>query len=98
MNDLLTTKDTRMDLQEKFNNATENVKTLTSRPGNDELLSLYGLFKQATEGDAHGDKPGMFDFKGQAKYNAWEALKGNTADEAKEKYISLVERLLEAHT
>jgi acyl-CoA-binding protein len=83
-----------MDLQEKFNSATLRVKDLTKRPSNEQLLSLYGLFKQATEGDVHGDKPGMFDFKGQAKYKAWESLKGTDSNEAMEKYVGLVDELL----
>lgn len=87
-----------MDLQEKFNAATEKVKTLTSRPTNAQLLDLYGLFKQATEGDVHGDKPGMFDFKGKAKYDAWEGIKGMESEEAMEKYVALVDELLAAHS
>lgn len=83
-----------MDLQEKFNSATDRVKSLTRRPSNEALLSLYGLFKQATEGDVHGDKPGMFDFKGQAKYKAWESLKGTDSQEAMEKYVATVDGLL----
>ncbi|MEM0995738.1 MAG: acyl-CoA-binding protein [Bacteroidota bacterium] len=87
-----------MDLQEKFTAATEQVKTLTKRPTNEQLLSLYSLFKQATEGDVHGDKPGMFDFKAQAKYKAWEKLKGTSSEQAKEKYIALVTELVAAYT
>lgn len=83
-----------MTLQEKFQNATERVKNLTSRPSNEDLLSLYALFKQATEGDVHGDRPGMFDFKGVAKYTAWENLKGSGAETCMEQYIALVDRLL----
>ena len=87
-----------MELQEKFNDAKDKVKTLTSRPSNEALLNLYGLFKQATDGDVHGDKPGMFDFKGAAKYKAWEAVKGIPADEAMEKYIAVVDGLLAEHS
>jgi hypothetical protein len=36
-------------LQEDFLAASEHVRLLTSRPTNDELLLLYGLFKQATQ-------------------------------------------------
>jgi diazepam-binding inhibitor (GABA receptor modulating acyl-CoA-binding protein) len=83
-----------MTLTEKFQDAAERVKSLTSRPSNEQLLSLYALYKQATEGDVHGDKPGMFDFKGAAKYAAWENLKGTSADAAMEKYVALVDELL----
>jgi acyl-CoA-binding protein len=83
-----------MTLTEKFNDAAERVKTLTYRPTNEQLLQLYAFFKQATEGDVHGDKPGMFDFKGVAKYNAWESLKGKSADESMNDYVALVDELL----
>lgn len=65
----------------------------TSRPGNDELLKLYGLYKQATEGDNTGDRPGGFDFKAAAKYNSWLNFKGKSKEEAIELYLELVEEL-----
>jgi acyl-CoA-binding protein len=81
-----------MDLVEAFETATERAKTLPHQP-NDVLLELYGLYKQATEGDVTGDKPGMFDFKGAAKYDAWESRRGMSQDEARQAYIDLVDRL-----
>lgn len=83
-----------MTLTERFHDAAERVKGLTSRPSNEQLLRLYALYKQATEGDVQGDKPGMFDFKGAAKYAAWEELKGQSADASMESYIALVDELL----
>ena len=83
-----------MTLKEKFEDAQVRVKGLTSRPSNEQLLNLYALFKQATEGDVHGDKPGMFDFKGAAKYAAWESFKGQSADDSMEKYVALVDDLI----
>lgn len=82
-----------MELQAQFESAVSRSKELTKRPSNEELLQLYGLFKQATDGDVTGDRPGGFDFKGIAKYDAWAELKGKPKDEAKKEYISLVERL-----
>ncbi|MBX7242204.1 MAG: acyl-CoA-binding protein [Bacteroidia bacterium] len=86
-----------MTLTEQFQAAAEKVKSLTYRPENSDLLSLYALFKQATEGDVNGDKPSMFDFKAAAKYNAWENLKGLSADDSMQKYIALVDKLLAAN-
>ncbi len=83
-----------MTLQERFKEAQKRVKTLTTRPSNDTLLELYGLFKQGTEGDVSGKRPGMLDLKGRAKYDAWAARKGMTRDKAMEQYIELVDRLL----
>lgn len=82
-----------MDLQQEFDQAVARSKELPKRPSNEELLQLYGLFKQATEGDVTGDRPGGFDFKGIAKYDAWAELKGKSADDAKKQYIGLVAKL-----
>jgi len=83
-----------MSLDERFTDAQARVKTLTSRPSNDDLLALYALFKQASTGDVSGKKPGMFDLKGRAKYDAWSKKKGLGAEEAKEAYIALVDKLV----
>jgi diazepam-binding inhibitor (GABA receptor modulating acyl-CoA-binding protein) len=82
-----------MDLDAKFADAAERVKTLSSRPGNDVLLDLYALYKQGSEGDAGGKRPGAFDLKGRAKYDAWAKRKGMGRDAAKEAYVALVDKL-----
>jgi acyl-CoA-binding protein len=79
--------------QEQFQQAAEKSKSFTKRPSNEELLSLYALFKQATEGDASGDRPGGFDFKAIAKHDAWADLKGKSKESAIDEYVSLVEKL-----
>ena len=81
------------DLKTAFEQATRDVQNLPERPGNDALLRLYGLYKQATEGDVGGDKPGFFDFVGTAKYEAWAKLAGTGRDEAMQRYIDLVDQL-----
>ena len=80
-------------LEEQFATAQADVQTLAERPDNDTLLELYSFYKQATEGDVTGDKPGAFDFKARAKYEAWEARKGMKRDVAMKAYIRLVEHL-----
>ncbi len=82
-----------MDLREKFEDAQKRVNALTSRPGNDQLLELYALYKQATAGDAQGKRPGMLDLKGRAKFDAWEGRKGTSKEAAMEAYVALVDRL-----
>ncbi|MGM3276251.1 acyl-CoA-binding protein [Ralstonia sp. 24A2] len=81
------------DLQARFDQAQIDVKGLSERPANMTLLRLYALFKQGAEGDAHGDKPGFTDIVGRYKFEAWEGLKGTSQDDAKQKYIDLVEEL-----
>lgn len=81
------------DLNDEFEAAAVRVKQLDERPDNDTLLKLYALYKQGAEGDVSGDKPGFFDFVGVAKYEAWEKLKGTEQDEARKRYIALVDSL-----
>jgi diazepam-binding inhibitor (GABA receptor modulator, acyl-CoA-binding protein) len=83
------------DLDTQFEQAQADVKTLSSKPSNDELLRLYALFKQATAGDATGaKKPGRFDLVGKAKYESWTKAAGTSGEEAKTRYIAEVDRLL----
>lgn len=82
-----------MALIDDFNSAVTRSKELTKRPSNEELLDLYALFKQATEGDVTGDRPGGFDFKGIAKFDAWASRKGTDNEKAMQQYIELVEKL-----
>jgi acyl-CoA-binding protein len=82
-----------MDLTAKFEQAVARSKELTKRPSNEELLKLYGLYKQATEGDATGERPGGFDFKAIAKYDAWAEMNGTSREKAQEAYIALVDQL-----
>jgi acyl-CoA-binding protein len=76
----------------EFQDAVARAKTLP-RQSNDVLLDLYSLYKQATEGDVSIDPPGMLDFVGRAKYDAWLSRKGMPKDEAAASYIALVGRL-----
>ena len=79
---------------QEFTKASQDVKNLKSKPSNDVLLNLYSLFKQVTEGDVQGSRPGMLDIKGRAKYDAWAKLKGNSKDIARGQYVQLVKDLL----
>jgi diazepam-binding inhibitor (GABA receptor modulator, acyl-CoA-binding protein) len=81
------------DLKKKFEAAAEAVKKAKKDPGNDMKLRLYAHYKQASEGDVAGEKPGFADFVNRAKYEAWAKLKGTPAEKAMEAYIKLVERV-----
>ncbi|WP_332689419.1 acyl-CoA-binding protein [Devosia sp.] len=81
------------DLKAAFEQAKQDVQALPERPDNDTLLRLYALYKQGSEGDVSGAKPGFFDFVGTAKYEAWAKLKGTSQDEAMKKYVDLVKKL-----
>jgi len=79
-----------MSLQEQFEQAQLDSKNLSERPDNMTLLKIYALFKQSSSGDATGDRPGFTDMVGRAKFDAWDALKGTSNDEAKQQYVDLI--------
>ena len=80
-------------LNEQFEQAAADSKNLSERPDNMTMLKLYALYKQGSVGDADGKRPGFTDMVGRAKWDAWNELKGQAADEAKQAYIDLVEDL-----
>jgi acyl-CoA-binding protein len=83
-----------MALQQDFEQAVSNSKSLTAKPDNETLLKLYALYKQSTEGDQTGEAPtNTFDFVGKAKYEAWIALKGFTKEASMQQYIDLINKL-----
>jgi diazepam-binding inhibitor (GABA receptor modulating acyl-CoA-binding protein) len=82
-----------MPLDEDFAAAQTRVKALSRTPDTSELLELYALYKQGSSGDVQGSRPGMLDFKGRAKYDAWSAKKGIAKDAAQRAYVELVTKL-----
>lgn len=80
-----------------FVKAQADVKTLTKRPSNEDMLFLYAHFKQVSDGDVSGSRPGMLDLVGRAKYDAWAKLKGTSAEAARTAYIDKVAALLKSH-
>ncbi|WFD33509.1 acyl-CoA-binding protein (ACBP)/diazepam binding inhibitor (DBI)/endozepine (EP) [Malassezia cuniculi] len=54
-----------------------------------QQLQMYGLYKQATEGDVTTAKPGIFDFAGRLKWDAWNKLKGTSKEDAEKEYIRI---------
>jgi acyl-CoA-binding protein len=80
-------------LGDQFKDAKARVERLSARPSNDRLLDLYGLYKQATEGDVSGSRPGLLDLRGRAKYDAWAKRSALSKDDAMKKYVALVAAL-----
>ena len=83
-----------MTTQEDFEAASQRAQQLPTKPGNMVLLQLYALYKQATDGDVTGTRPGGFDFKAIAKYDAWNGLKGTSQEAARQQYVELVRELV----
>lgn len=82
------------DLETKFEKASEDVQKLSQRPDNNTLLRLYAFYKQATEGNVEGKRPGITNLKGRAKYDAWAKIKDMSPEDAMTSYIDLVQSLL----
>ena len=80
-------------LKASFDAAVAASKQLPDKPDNMTMLKLYSLYKQSTEGDVEGKRPGFTDMVGRAKYDAWAAVKGKSSDEAMQEYVELVESL-----
>ncbi|OWP63241.1 acyl-CoA-binding protein [Hymenobacter amundsenii] len=78
---------------QEFEAAAARSKELPTKPDNTTLLKLYALYKQGSEGDISGDRPGGFDFKAIAKYDAWNGLRGKGQDEARQEYVEFVNSL-----
>uniref|UniRef100_UPI00398F4328 acyl-CoA-binding protein n=1 Tax=Pristiophorus japonicus TaxID=55135 RepID=UPI00398F4328 len=83
--------------QSDFEKAAQEVKNLKSQPSDEDMLCIYGLYKQAVVGDVNTDRPGMLDLKGKAKWDAWNGRKGTSKEEAMKMYVSKVQELKEKH-
>ena len=80
-------------LKAQFDKAVKDSKALPAKPDNSTLLKIYALYKQASDGDVEGKRPGMTDFVGRAKYDAWAAVKGKAKNDAMQEYVDLIESL-----
>ena len=81
------------DLKSQFEQAVAESKNLPERPDNMTMLRIYALYKQATEGDAQGERPGFTDMVGRMKWDGWKALEGTSSNEAMQSYVDLIESL-----
>jgi pimeloyl-ACP methyl ester carboxylesterase/acyl-CoA-binding protein len=85
------------DLKQRFDAAAARVRSAPDngplKPSNEMKLRMYGLYRQATAGDAHGARPGMMDIVGRMKFDAWAGFKGLGAEEAMHRYVEEVEKI-----
>lgn len=81
------------DIKTQFEAAVAQSKQLDERPDNATLLKIYSLYKQATEGDATGERPSFTDMVARAKWDAWNAHKGKSKEQAMQEYIDLIDDL-----
>lgn len=81
------------DLKARFEKAVAESKSLPARPDNANLLKIYALYKQSTDGDNTGKRPGFTDLVGRAKFDAWKGMEGTSNEQAMQNYIDLIESL-----
>ena len=61
---------------------------------NDQVqLEMYGLIQQGNIGDCNTERPGMFSFSAKAQWDAWNALKGSSKEEAQFEFIQAFKAL-----
>ncbi|MGO9770695.1 MAG: acyl-CoA-binding protein [Roseiarcus sp.] len=88
-------------LEQRFDEVVAKIRSLPSdgpaQPSNELKLELYGLFRQARDGDAPDDGPSAFDFVGRFKHDAWLGNKGMAKDEAMRQYVAAVEGFARRH-
>ncbi|KAF8486261.1 acyl-CoA-binding protein [Russula ochroleuca] len=84
----------------KFNKAVEIVQSLPKdgpiQPSQENQLYFYSYYKQAIVGDVNIPRPGLLDFAGKAKWDAWNERKGISKEEAWQKYVEKLLAILEA--
>ncbi|XP_002730708.1 acyl-CoA-binding domain-containing protein 6-like [Saccoglossus kowalevskii] len=76
------------ELADRFELATDHVRTLAHRLSNDKLLYFYARFKQAKEGVCNTSRPGFFDFEGKQKWDCWKKLGTMSEMQAMKEYIN----------
>lgn len=83
-----------IEIRSLFEKAVAESVLIPVRPGNETLLRLYSLYKQATKGDINITAPlNSCDAAAKAKYDAWASLKGKSMKDAQSEYIMLVHEL-----
>lgn len=84
-------------METKFEIAAQGMKDLAEENtsfnlSNDEKLELYKYFKQSTVGDVNTSRPGMFNLKGKAKWDAWKSVEGTSKEDAQAAYIEIAKK------
>lgn len=85
---------TKKDLDTRFSEAVDKAYQMTQAElPQDVQLRLYAYYKQATFGTAIYNQSENFDLRDAFKTNAWMQISHLSIDEAKEKYIEIINSL-----
>jgi acyl-CoA-binding protein len=89
-------------LEDEFKAAVESVRNAPSsgsfKPSNEFKLKMYALYRQASDGDVQGKRPGLLDPVARFKYDAWAEVKGMSREDAMRKYVEEVKKIEKAHS
>lgn len=89
------------DLETRFEQAVNKVRNAPDdgsfKPSNEFRLKMYALYRQATDGDVTGKRPGMLKVVERAKYDAWSKAQGMPRDKAMAAYIEQVDAIETEH-
>jgi diazepam-binding inhibitor (GABA receptor modulating acyl-CoA-binding protein) len=83
-----------MDLEEEFRQSASRIKSRDTMPSDEDLLILYGLYKQATQGDCTIPQPWSIQLAARARWDAWFKNCGMYRETAMKKYIEKVNELM----
>lgn len=85
------------DLETDFQQAVEKVRNAPAdgdfKPSRDYMLTMYALYRQGTDGDVSGKRPGMLNVVARAKHDAWAAIRGKDRQTAMREYIAEVDNV-----
>ena len=81
-------------MENEFLSIAEQMIKTDLKIDNDDMLILYGYYKQATIGDCNISKPSMFNPRELAKYDAWINNNGVNKKNAMQRYIRKAKLLL----
>ncbi|XP_044769547.1 acyl-CoA-binding protein-like [Neomonachus schauinslandi] len=79
--------------QAEFDKTAEDAKHLKTELADDEMLFTYSHYEQGTVGGTNTEQPRLLDFKGKAKWDAWNQLKGTSREDAMKASNNKVEDL-----
>jgi len=83
-----------MDLEEEFRQSASRIKSRDTMPSDEDLLILYGLYKQAAQGDCNTPQPWRVQVEARARWDAWFKNCGMYRETAMKKYIEKVNELI----
>ena len=83
-----------LNLNQRFQDSSALIKTKETLTSNEDLLILYGLYKQSHYGNCDTPQPWSTQVVERARWDAWFKYHGMDRNVAMEKYIEKVNELM----